>query len=76
MEDNFIVLNIGHAQTVHKWMNEDISSPFVRLFYVITFRTLLYALSSAQPSFPKLGGFSLSHVIFRLSKRIYENGFL
>ncbi|SER03711.1 hypothetical protein SAMN05444375_12112 [Segatella baroniae B14] len=47
MEDNFIVLNIGHAQTVHKWMNEDISSPFVRLFYVITFRTLLYALSSA-----------------------------
>ena len=46
MEDNFIVLNIGHAQTVHKWMNEDISSPFVRLFYVITFRTLLYALST------------------------------
>lgn len=37
MEDNFIVLNIGHAQTAHKWMNEDISSPFVRLFYVIGF---------------------------------------
>lgn len=28
MEDNFIVLNIGHAQTVHKWMNEDITRKY------------------------------------------------
>jgi len=32
--DDFIVLNLGHTQTVHKWTNEDISSPFVRMFYV------------------------------------------
>lgn len=32
--DEFIVLTLGHAQTVHKWTNEDISSPFVRMFYV------------------------------------------
>ncbi len=42
MEDNFIVLNIGHAQTVHKWMNEDISSPFVRLFYVKSGRATIH----------------------------------
>ncbi len=32
--NNFVVLNIGHAQTIHKWWNEDISSPFVRIFFV------------------------------------------
>lgn len=32
--DEFIVLTLGHAQTVHQWRNEDISSPFVRIFYV------------------------------------------
>lgn len=32
--DNFIVLNLGHARTVHRWTNNDISSPFIRLFYV------------------------------------------
>ena len=31
---DFIVLNLGHAKTVHKWSNRDISSPFIRLFYV------------------------------------------
>ena len=29
-----MVLNLGHAQTVHHWRNRDISSPFIRLFYV------------------------------------------
>ena len=30
----FIVLNLGHGKTQHKWSNRDISSPFIRLFYV------------------------------------------
>lgn len=41
MED-FIVLNLGHAQTVHKWTNEDISSPFVRIFYVKKGKAVLH----------------------------------
>lgn len=32
--DNFIVLNLGHAHINNRWWNKDISSPFVRLFYV------------------------------------------
>jgi len=40
MED-FIVRNLGHAKTVHKWTNEDISSPFVRLFYVKSGRAVM-----------------------------------
>ena len=31
---DFLVLNLGHAKTVHHWSNRDISSPFIRLFYV------------------------------------------
>ncbi len=31
---DFIVLNIGYAKTVHRWTNEDISSPFLRIIYV------------------------------------------
>ena len=31
---DFIVLNLGHARTVHHWCNEDISSPFIRIYYV------------------------------------------
>ena len=31
---DFVVLNLGHAVTSHHWSNEDISSPFIRLFYV------------------------------------------
>lgn len=40
--DDFIVLNLGHAQTVHRWTNEDISSPFVRLFYVKQGRAVMH----------------------------------
>ena len=31
---DFVVLNLGHAVTSHHWSNADISSPFIRLFYV------------------------------------------
>ena len=31
---DFIVLNLGHARTVHSWGNRDISSPFMRIYYV------------------------------------------
>lgn len=40
--DNYLVLNIGHARTVHKWWNEDISSPFVRIFYVKSGKAVLH----------------------------------
>lgn len=39
---DMIVLNLGHAQTVHNWGNKDISSPFVRLYYVKQGRALLH----------------------------------
>lgn len=40
--DEFIVLNLGHAKTQHKWTNEDISSPFVRMFYVKNGKAVLH----------------------------------
>jgi len=40
--DNFIVLTLGHARTIHKWWNHDISSPFVRLFYVKSGRASIH----------------------------------
>lgn len=39
---DFIVLNLGHAQTVHEWRNNDISSPFVRIIYVKQGSATLY----------------------------------
>lgn len=32
---NFIVINVGYAQTIHHWGYTDLSSPFVRIFYVV-----------------------------------------
>lgn len=40
--NDLIVLNLGHARTVHHWRNEDISSPFFRLFYVKSGRAVLH----------------------------------
>lgn len=31
---DFIVLNLGHACTVNPWGHRDISSPFIRLYYI------------------------------------------
>ncbi len=31
---DFIVLNLGFAKTIHHWGNRDISSPFIRIYYV------------------------------------------
>lgn len=42
MNDTYIVLNLGHARTEHHWWNEDISSPFVRLFYVKSGRAVIH----------------------------------
>ena len=39
---DFIVLNLGYAQTVHHWGNEDISSPFARIYYVKQGRAILH----------------------------------
>lgn len=39
---DFIVLNLGYAQTVHQWGNEDISSPFARIYYVRQGRAVLH----------------------------------
>ena len=41
MED-FIVLTLGHAQTHHPWRCEDISSPFLRLYYVKSGRAVVH----------------------------------
>lgn len=41
MED-FIVLNLGYAKTIHRWTNHDISSPFARMFYVKSGRAVLH----------------------------------
>ena len=39
---NIIVLNLGHAETVHHWGNKDISSPFIRIYYVKKGRAVLH----------------------------------
>lgn len=39
---DFIVLNLGYAQTVHHWGNKDISSPFARIYYVKQGRAVLH----------------------------------
>lgn len=39
---DFLVLNLGHACIQHQWGNEDISSPFVRVYYVKQGRALLH----------------------------------
>ncbi len=39
---DFIVLNLGYAQTVHHWGNEDISSPFARIYYIKQGRAILH----------------------------------
>lgn len=39
---DFIVLNLGYARTVHAWGHCDISSPFVRLYYVKQGRAVLH----------------------------------
>lgn len=44
--DDFIVLNLGHAQTINRWTNEDISSPFVRLFYVKKGKAVMHLTDS------------------------------
>lgn len=31
---DFIVLNLGFARTIHQWGNRDISSPFMRIYYI------------------------------------------
>lgn len=46
--DDLIVLTLGHAKTVHRWTNEDISSPFVRLFYVKSGRAILHLTDGDQ----------------------------
>lgn len=42
------VLNLGHARTIHRWGNEDISSPFMRVYYVRAGRALLHLPSGDQ----------------------------
>lgn len=32
---NFMVLNVGYAQTQHRWGCNDLSSPFARIYYVV-----------------------------------------
>lgn len=39
---DFIVLNIGQATTRHEWNNRDISSPFMRIYYVNDGKALLH----------------------------------
>ena len=39
---DFIVLNLGHARTIHPWGNKDISSPFIRIYYVKSGRAILH----------------------------------
>ena len=39
---DFIVLNLGYAQTVHHWGNEDISSPFARIYFIKQGRAVLH----------------------------------
>ena len=41
-EVDFVVQNLGYAQVVHHWGNKDISSPFVRIYYVIKGRAWLH----------------------------------
>ena len=31
---DFLVLNLGFARTIHQWGNRDISSPFMRIYYI------------------------------------------
>ena len=40
--DDFIVLTLGYARTAHRWTNHDISSPFVRLFYIRSGEAVLH----------------------------------
>lgn len=40
--ENFVVLNLGFAQTHHHWHGNDISSPFLRLFCVQEGRAVLH----------------------------------
>lgn len=42
MMNDFVVLNLGHARTAHRWWNEDISSPFVRIFCVKGGRAVIH----------------------------------
>lgn len=39
---DFVVLNLGYAQTRHHWGHRDISSPFARLYYVKEGRAVLH----------------------------------
>ncbi|MCM1147015.1 MAG: AraC family transcriptional regulator [Bacteroidales bacterium] len=39
---DFVVLNLGFAKTTHHWKNRDISSPFLRIYYVIKGRARLH----------------------------------
>jgi len=39
---NICVLNVGYAQTQHRWGGTDISSPFARIYYVKTGRAILH----------------------------------
>lgn len=39
---DFIVLNLGHACTVNPWGHRDISSPFIRLYYIKQGRAVLH----------------------------------
>ncbi|TGX80294.1 AraC family transcriptional regulator [Palleniella muris] len=39
---DFVVLNFGFARTIHQWENRDISSPFLRIYYVRKGRAVLH----------------------------------
>ncbi len=43
---NITVLNVGYAETRHKWGDRDISSPFARLYYVKKGTARLYMADS------------------------------
>lgn len=49
---DFIVLNLGYAQTVHHWGNEDISSPFARIYFIKQGRAVLHLEKSDVEATP------------------------
>lgn len=49
---DFIVLNLGHARTVHAWGNRDISSPFARIYYVKQGRAVVHLPACDQELSP------------------------
>lgn len=39
---DFLVLNLGFARTIHHWENHDISSPFLRIYYIRKGKAILH----------------------------------